>query len=155
MELTPDLALLILYKIFRRDPSSSIDMSAKQPAKILLVEDDFILRTSLAELLLNEGYEVECAAHGLEAFQRLNSGAAKPVLIVLDLMMPYMDGFEFRTLQRALPSVKDVPVVVITANGRAAVEAQTMDVEETFYKPVNTSRLLRTIRTLAHSPVAW
>ena len=124
-------------------------MSPQASARILLVEDDFILRTSLAEFLMSEGYAVECAAHGLEAFQRLSSGEAKPAVIVLDLMMPYMDGFEFRTLQRALPSVKDVPVVVITGNGRAAVEAQRMDVEETFYKPVNTWRLLRTIKSLA------
>jgi CheY-like chemotaxis protein len=129
-------------------------MSQRAPTRILLVEDDFILRTSLAELLINEGYAVECAAHGLEAFQRLNSGPEKPAVIVLDLMMPYMDGFEFRTLQRALPSVKDVPVVVITANGRAAVEAQNMDVEETFYKPVNTWRFLQTIRTLARPTAA-
>ena len=116
---------------------------------ILLVEDDFVLRTSLAELLVNQGYAVECAAHGLEAFERLSNAPAKPDVIVLDLMMPYMTGFEFRTLQRALPSVCNVPVVVITASGQSAVEAQKMGVKETFYKPVNTWRFLETIRHLA------
>jgi CheY-like chemotaxis protein len=116
---------------------------------ILLVEDDFVLRTSLAELLTSQGYSVDCAAHGLEAFHRLNAATVKPAVIVLDLMMPYMDGIEFRTLQRALPSFADVPVVVITANGKHAVEAAKLDAKETFFKPVNTSRLLETIKELA------
>jgi CheY-like chemotaxis protein len=116
---------------------------------ILLVEDDFVLRASLAELLGSHGYDVQCAAHGLEAFQRLNDGPARPDLIVLDLMMPYMDGIEFRALQRALPSVRDIPVVVITANARDSASAEAMAVEETFYKPINTSRFLQTLRELA------
>jgi CheY-like chemotaxis protein len=123
-------------------------------ATILLVEDDFILRTSLAELLLDQGYAVQCAAHGLEAFERLNNAPAKPDVIVLDLMMPYMTGFEFRTLQRALPSLCNVPVVVITASGRSAVEAEKMGVQETFYKPVNTWRFLETIKQLAPATAA-
>ena len=118
---------------------------------ILLVEDDFVLRASLAELFASQGYSVECAAHGLEAFHRLNTVSVKPSVIVLDLMMPYMDGLEFRALQKALPSVADIPVVVITANGKSAVEAAQMDVKETFYKPVNTWRLLETVRSLAQS----
>jgi CheY-like chemotaxis protein len=126
--------------------------SSKGP--ILLVEDDFVLRTSLAELLINQGYTVDCAAHGLEAFQRLNSEGRRPAVIVLDLMMPYMDGLEFRRLQRALPSMSDVPVVVLTANGRSALEAEKLDVKEMFYKPVNTSRFLETIRTLVRPGAA-
>jgi CheY-like chemotaxis protein len=121
---------------------------------ILLVEDDFVLRTSLAELLISHGYAVDCAAHGLEAFQRLNSERGRPAVIVLDLMMPYMDGLEFRRLQRALPSMSDVPVVVLTANGRSAADAEKMDVHETFYKPVNTSRFLETIRMLVRPAAA-
>ena len=118
---------------------------------ILLVEDDFILRTSLAEFLGNQGYSVECAAHGLEAFSRLASGTFKPSVIVLDLMMPYMDGFEFRSLQKALPFFSDVPVVVITATGVNAVETAQLEARETFFKPVNTSRLLETIRELSQA----
>ena len=119
---------------------------------ILLVEDDFILRTSLAELLASQGYAVECAAHGLEALSRLTAGDVKPAVIVLDLVMPYMDGIEFRALQRALPSISHVPVVVITASGKIAGQMAQLDVKETFYKPVNTSRLLDTIKELA--PIA-
>jgi CheY-like chemotaxis protein len=121
--------------------------SARQT--ILLVEDDFVLRTSLAELLIKQGYLVECAAHGMEAFQRLNTGAPKPFLIVLDMMMPYMDGREFHNLKREDPAVADVPIIVITANGEYAAQLARSDVRQTFYKPVNTARLLKSIEALA------
>ena len=123
--------------------------SARQT--ILLVEDDFVLRTSLAELLIKQGYVVECAAHGLEAFQRLNTGTPKPFLILLDMAMPYMDGREFQNLKQADPAVADVPVIIITANGEYAAQAARSDVKQTFYKPVNTARLLKSIDDLARA----
>ena len=116
---------------------------------ILLVEDDFLFRASLAELLTSQGYTVECAAHGLEAFDRLSLLRPKPSVILLDLMMPHMGGIAFRSLQRALPDVADVPVVVITANPACTVDVEELDVAQTFYKPVNTSRLLETIDALS------
>jgi two-component system phosphate regulon response regulator PhoB len=121
--------------------------SARQT--ILLVEDDFVLRTSLAELLIKQGYQVECAAHGMEAFQRLNTGTSKPFLILLDMMMPYMDGRQFQSLKRADPTLADLPVIVITANGEYAAQNARSDVRQTFYKPVNTARLLKSIEALA------
>src|SRR5260370_2190544 len=123
-------------------------MSFKTRRPILLVEDDFVLRTSLAELLTQEGYDVECAAHGLEAYHWLNSANTRPSLIVLDLMMPYMDGIEFRDLQKALPSVADVPVVVITASAEPAAAATGVDPKQTFFKPANTPPISQTIRRL-------
>jgi CheY-like chemotaxis protein len=118
------------------------------PGTILIVEDDFVLRAALAELLEDQGYAVECAANGVEALHLLNSGIAKPSLIVLDLTMPYMDGIEFRAIQRSLPALADIPVVVVTANGRIGVEAEALDVNKTIYKPVNTSDLLQSVRKL-------
>jgi CheY-like chemotaxis protein len=126
------------------------DQATRGP--ILLVEDDFVLRTALAELFEAEGYAVDCSANGLEALHRLMSGAVKPSIIVLDLLMPYLSGIEFRAMQRVLPSIADVPVVVITANGRVAVEAEQLEVYKTLYKPINTSSLLETVRELAPSP---
>jgi DNA-binding response OmpR family regulator len=123
----------------------------KMKPTILLVEDDFVLRTSLAELFMSQGFDVDCAAHGLEAFHRLNSSPIKPSVIVLDLMMPHMDGFEFRALQRSLPSYSDVPVVIITANSKVTLDVARLGVREMFYKPVNTWRLLDTVRALSRS----
>ena len=124
-------------------------MSSPLRRPILLVEDDFVLRTSLAEFLTKQGYAVECAAHGLEAYHWLNSTPTKPAVIVLDVMMPYMDGIEFRDLQKALPTAADVPVIIITASGERAAEIARLDARQTFFKPVNTARLLDTIQGLA------
>jgi CheY-like chemotaxis protein len=115
---------------------------------VLLVEDDFMLRSVLAELLMQNGYEVECVADGLEAFHYLNSGRPKPAVILLDLMMPQMDGIEFRAVQRSIPSMSDVPVVVITASIGGAMEAAALGVDRMLFKPINSSRLLETLREL-------
>jgi CheY-like chemotaxis protein len=122
-------------------------------ASILLVEDDFVLRAALAELLVDEGYRVDCAANGLEAFAILQGRATKPSVILLDLRMPYMDGVEFRALQQRLPGVADVPVVVITASGATAAQSERLGLERVFFKPINTSRLLETIKELAPARV--
>ena len=87
-----------------------------EPDLILLIEDDFMLRGSLAAVLQSEGYRVESAANALDALRRLER-APKPSLILLDIMLPYMDGLEFRALQRAAPDMADIPVIVITAVG--------------------------------------
>ena len=129
-------------------------MSSTLRRPILLVEDDFVLRTSLAEFLSKQGYTVECAAHGLEAYHWLNSSRTKPAVIVLDVMMPYMDGIEFRDLQKALPTAADVPVIIITASGERAAEIAGLDAKQTFFKPVNAARLLDTIKGLAPAALA-
>jgi CheY-like chemotaxis protein len=112
---------------------------------ILLVEDDFMLRTSLAEILQLEGYRVECAANGLDALRRLER-APKPSLILLDIMLPYMDGLEFRGLQRANPEMADIPVIVITAVGIRRDIADELDLRDAFVKPLDKPRLLAAIR---------
>jgi DNA-binding response OmpR family regulator len=123
--------------------------STKRERPILIVEDDFVLRTSLAELLQQQGYEVECAADGLEAYHLLNAGTTKPAVIVLDLMMPRMDGLDFQVMAKALPSAAGVPIVIMTASQDYA-EATAGMAERIFHKPVNTSRFLTTIRSLIH-----
>jgi len=112
---------------------------------VLLVEDDFILRRSLAEMLTLEGYEVECAANGLDALRRLER-RPKPSLILLDIMMPYMDGLEFRAVQRSTPDIADIPVIVITAVGVRPDVAIELEFEQAFFKPLDTARLLDAIK---------
>jgi two-component system chemotaxis response regulator CheY len=112
---------------------------------ILLVEDDFMLRGSLAAVLQSEGYRVESAANALEALDRLTR-PPKPSLILLDIMLPYMDGLEFRALQRAAPDMADIPVIVITAVGLRPDVAAELDLRQTFFKPLERPRLLDAIR---------
>ncbi len=84
------------------------------PARILVVEDDADLRTSLAEVLQDQGYEVDCATDGQDALRQLE-GHAAPSAILLDLTMPGMDGWTFRSRQRSDPRLARIPTVVISA----------------------------------------
>ena len=85
---------------------------------ILVVEDEDDIRTLVGEALEMEGYAVIPAANGQEAIDALHA-ADLPDLILLDLMMPVKDGYEFRREQTAEPRWKDIPVVVMTADGNA------------------------------------
>ena len=81
---------------------------------ILLVDDDIDIREALAEVLEDEGFRVQTAANGLEALQLLR-GSAPPKIILLDLMMPVMDGYQFLEEQRKDASLAAIPVAIITA----------------------------------------
>ncbi|HEY7375743.1 MAG TPA: response regulator [Polyangia bacterium] len=118
--------------------------SPAEPSLILLIEDDFVLRGSLATVLHTEGYRVECAANALEALRRLER-PPMPSLILLDIMLPYMDGLEFRGLQRAVPALAHIPVIVITAVGVRPDIAVELDLRQTFFKPLERQKLLDAI----------
>jgi DNA-binding response OmpR family regulator len=81
--------------------------------RVLVVEDDELLREALAEVLTDDGHEVRTATNGAEALGELESWDAE--VIVLDLMMPVMDGFAFRDEQRRRDLRADVPVLVLSA----------------------------------------
>lgn len=86
------------------------------PSSILIVDDDDDIRETLRDLLEDEGYQVLEASNGREALARLRHGSV--CVVLLDLMMPIMDGWEFREEQLADPAIASVPVVIITASGR-------------------------------------
>jgi CheY-like chemotaxis protein len=92
-------------------------------AELLVVEDDAEFRESLADLLRIRGYSVRVAAHGEEALALLRSGA-RPCLILLDLMMPVMDGWDFRRALLRDPEVSKIPVVLISGASDVAEEAR-------------------------------
>src|SRR4029079_8357095 len=87
---------------------------------VLIVEDDEDLREMMAQMLTLEGFEAVAVANGREALEYLHE-AEKPDVILLDLMMPVMDGWEFRRQQQADPSLARLPVIVLSAldQGRA------------------------------------
>jgi CheY-like chemotaxis protein len=111
--------------------------------RILVVDDDVDLRETLVEALELRGYEVASAGNGREALDLLLADQAPPCLILLDVMMPVMDGFEFRRCMRADPRLAGIPVVVITAGGRGGLEALEAPV---LAKPVTLSGLISTVR---------
>ncbi|HZY84248.1 MAG TPA: response regulator [Gemmataceae bacterium] len=91
-------------------------MSAQvRPGKhILLVEDDEITRGAIKLVLEWEGYQVDCAANGQEALDLLRD-KEPPSLILLDVMMPVLDGEQFRQEQKRDPRLAQIPVVIVSA----------------------------------------
>ena len=85
-----------------------------EPEHILVVEDDKDLRESLCEALRFEGYQVICAEHGEAALRHLSTGA-KPCVILLDLMMPVMDGWAFCRSRWRSQTLRQIPVILISA----------------------------------------
>lgn len=116
-------------------------MSSPPSKLILLVEDDRDLRESMKELLALEGHQVFLAENGREALDML--GKTKPDVILLDLMMPIMDGYEFLQERRRLPEANSVPVLLLTAAGKEIIAND--DVAGVVYKPVDVMRLLSVI----------
>jgi CheY-like chemotaxis protein len=110
---------------------------------ILLVEDDEDFRVGLAELLRSEGYLVTCAANGLEALEYLRNGA-KPNLVLLDLMMPVMSGWDFRAKMLEESALASIPVILLSAS---VSEPDAASLRATAYlnKPFNLDSLLEMI----------
>ena len=104
-------------------------MATVSPRRVLVVDDDPSICSALSEVLQEEGFEVASAANGRAALDLLRDGPA-PSAILLDLMMPVMDGWDFRQVQLQDPGLRDIPVVVVTAAGfsAATVHAQFGDV---------------------------
>jgi CheY-like chemotaxis protein len=90
------------------------ELLAAPKCTILIIDDDEGIRTALAEILELSGYQVEVAADGQEGLEKLKVGL-EPKAIILDLMMPRMDGWTFLSWIRGDPKFQDVPVVVTSA----------------------------------------
>ena len=106
---------------------------------IMVVDDDRDIRESLADVLQDEGYQVVGASNGQDALDQLQRGT-KPKVILLDLMMPVMDGHAFYERWRADAQLKAIPLFVITA-GRATHEALA-EANGLLQKPLDLEQLL-------------
>ena len=111
---------------------------------ILIIEDCDEIRVDLAELLRDEGYEVITARHGAEALDLLGSGPV-PSLILLDLMMPVMDGWQFRKQQLGRPNLAPIPVVLLTGSNNAQQHARDLNAVGCVQKPFDFDQLLCTV----------
>lgn len=101
-------------------------------------------------MLQDEGYEVVAAANGEVGLQRLRAHAA-PSLILLDVMMPVMDGYRFRALQREDPATAAIPVFILSA-GTITEKVLAMGAAGTFSKPLDLDALLRAIAKVCGTP---
>jgi CheY-like chemotaxis protein len=119
-------------------------LTKQQCSRVLIVEDDLAIREALTEILEDEGYQVTGAANGQEAIQALR-GSALPCLILLDLMMPVMNGWQFRAEQKQDPALAPVPVVIISADSDLRTKATTLEAVDFLQKPIQLTRLLDTV----------
>lgn len=109
---------------------------------VLVVEDDEGTRQSVAEILLDEGYEVLTASNGADALSLLRTSPA-PDAILLDLMMPVMDGWRFRVEQKREPHLADIPVIAMST--KATSQAKAIDAAAFAAKPLRFDELSQTI----------
>lgn len=122
-------------------------------AEILVVEDDGATRELLQMSLEMEGYAVSLASNGVEGWERLR--AAPPTLVLLDIMMPQMDGAELLGRIRGEPRLARLPVIVVSAFGAMAGVAASL-AQEYVVKPFDLDALLAMIARYcaAASPAA-
>lgn len=111
---------------------------------VLIVEDDDDLRDSLAELLALRGYKVVGVANGREALDILANGLS-PCLIILDLMLPIVSGWEFRNQQLADPRLSEIPIMVLSGVNNLEIESQRLQAIAFVPKPINFDLLFKTV----------
>ena len=120
---------------------------SRQRAPVMIVDDDRDVRESLAEVLADHGYQSMGAANGQEALERLRTATEQPCAILLDLMMPVMDGRQFRALQLGDAQLKAIPVLVLSAQNWAE-ESQELEALGYLRKPIDLPLLLKTLADL-------
>ncbi len=112
---------------------------------VFIIEDDVDTREMLAKFLELEGYHVELASNGRQALDLLSNGA-RACVIVLDLMMPVMDGVEFRRRQQALAEGADIPVLCLSAKYDAREIASSLGIEACLLKPFEPEAVADAVR---------
>lgn len=117
---------------------------------ILVVDDDLDILETTRFILESAGYRVLTAENGTEALLRLHDEAA-PCVILLDLMMPVMNGWEFRAEQARDPGLAAIPVIVVTGAGRAAPKAASLGAACLLEKPVDLATLLSKVQLYCKS----
>jgi CheY-like chemotaxis protein len=114
-------------------------------ATVLIVEDDQELRDMMVQLLVLEGFEAYPASDGLDALRQLRAPDAHADVILLDMMMPRMDGWEFCRERAQYPALRAIPIVVLSAAPRDRIN---VDAAAVLSKPFDYDRLLTAIRAL-------
>ena len=117
-------------------------------ASVMLVEDDPDIRTMVSQLLELEGWRVITFGNGGEALDSLRGGE-RPGLILLDLMMPKMNGWQFRAEQMRDSALSSIPVVVLSGDVRGA-DTSAVHADGYLKKPIDLEVLIATVRRFAH-----
>jgi two-component system response regulator MprA len=138
---------------FADEITSPANAVAGEPLTVLIIDDDPPVVNALSELLQDEGYKVAAAGDGRAALDQLRRGL-RPCVILLDLMMPGMDGWDFRYEQMKDGELREIPVIVVTATGfsEASLRAQLGDID-VVPKPPSSQDLLAAIQRRSGEPI--
>jgi CheY-like chemotaxis protein len=112
---------------------------------VLVVDDDAEIRETLVELLEERGYRTVAASNGKQALDALQRGE-RPELILLDMMMPVMDGAQFRAKQREDSELAGIPVVLISAHEDLSKRVRELGARSALQKPISFRDLIDTVR---------
>ena len=117
-------------------------MTAARCRGVLIVDDDTDVRETIEEVLADNDVPAIGAENGAVALERLRSDVDPPCVILLDMMMPVMDGRMFRLAQQDDPTLSTIPVVVLTAHASGERAARELQVNGFLRKPVDLQTLL-------------
>lgn len=120
---------------------------ALREVDVLIVDDEADVRETLEIVLRDEGFTVATAADGHDALELLHGLDCR--LILLDLMMPGMSGWQFQAALQCVPLLKDVPLFIVSGTDDVAEQARRLGVTGWFTKPVPLDQLLKTIHSIA------
>jgi CheY-like chemotaxis protein len=112
---------------------------------VLLVEDDIDISEAVESILKEEGFNIKCTFNGKEALEYLQSSKKNPSLILLDIMMPYMNGYEFREVQLKDPKIADIPTIILSAAGKHE-DIEKLNFKETLKKPLDLDTLIDVVK---------
>src|SRR6266542_129085 len=124
-----------------------LHVSQQGQARLLVVEDDDDVREEIAHSMREEGFEVAVAWNGDEALALLRADPSFD-LILLDLMLPKTDGWQFRLVQRAEPLLSAIPVIAMSAS--ASAQAKAIDADAYVAKPFTYDALIAAVRQVLH-----
>jgi two-component system response regulator MprA len=127
---------------------SANGMANAKEGRVLVVDDEPMVRETLGQVLTDEGYVVDLAVDGESALERVH--AARPDAILLDLMMPGMNGRQFLQALREIPAYEHVPVLIMTAVHGLNVNLATLGASEVVEKPFNVDELLNKVALLVY-----
>ena len=147
------MCFAILLSTQHSKKGSSVSLSPQRPSgTVLVVDDDDRIRKLVTTALRRAGYEIAVAASGKEAIERL--AEATPDLIVSDVMMPELDGFGLLTYLRADPTLRTIPVIMLTAKGTTddVVHGLDLGADDYLAKPFDMSELLARVRAKIERP---
>jgi CheY-like chemotaxis protein len=117
--------------------------------RVLVVEDDLLIRGMVAEVLAEEGYLVDLASHGAEALDCARR--ALPDVVLLDLNLPVMDGWQFRDALRRMDGGDTPRLILMTADHRAAVKAERVGARSYLEKPFDLDDMLALVSSAARA----